>query len=97
MSRRREPQTLAEAAQVLALSVPAAAKLAGVSEAQMYQAAATGEVESVRAFGRVLVKAVPFLAMFGAASDVGSAVAASTSSLASSPAQQSKSCRKCST
>lgn len=97
MTRRREPRTLAEAAQVLALSVPAAARLAGVSSSQMYQAAATGEVESVRAFGRVLVKAVPFLAMFGAASDVGSAVAASSSSLAPKPAHQSTSCGKCPT
>ena len=94
MMHRREPQTLAEARQVLGLSVPAAARLAGVSEAKMYQAVATGEVESVRAFGRVLVCAVPFLALFGASSDVGNEVARARSSLDSRHARECESCRK---
>jgi hypothetical protein len=64
VTRRREPQTLAEAQTVLAFSVATAARLVGVSEAKMYQAVATGEVASLRAFGRVLVKAGPFVAMF---------------------------------
>lgn len=94
MTRRSEPTTLAEAKHVLGLSVPAAAALAGVSQAKMYQAVATGEVESVRAFGRVLVCAVPFLAMFGASSDVGEELATRTASLESKGAHECKSCAK---
>lgn len=94
MPRRREPQTLSEAQKVLGLSVPAAARLAGVSEAKMYQAVAAGKVESVRAFGRVLVCAVPFLAMFGAGSEVGNEVASVDSSLSGGGAHECKSCRK---
>ena len=80
MSRRNDREsaakggndvTLAEARNLLALSVPMAARLANVSEAKMYQAAASGEVESVRAFGRILICAAPFLAKFGVASEIG--------------------------
>jgi len=75
MSKRRDPATLAEAQQVLALSVPAAARLAGVSESQMYQSCARGETASTRRYGRVLVLAVPFLEAFGASSAVADVVA----------------------
>jgi len=96
MSRRREPQTLAEAKQVLALSVPAAAKLAGVSTSAMYLACERGEVESTRLCGRILVKSVPFMRLFGL--DVDSKVLAGIAdSFTSSPAQQLKSCGKCPT
>jgi hypothetical protein len=94
VKRRTEPTSLAEAKQVLGLSVPAAARLAGVSEAKMYQAVATGEVQSVRAFGRVLVCAVPFLALFGANSDAENVVADATSGLGSESAHERKSCGK---
>ena len=88
MTRKRDPLTIAEAQRVLGLSVPAAAKLAGVSEAKMYLACQRGEVASVRAFGRVLVCAVPFLAMFGVDSDVVNQAAEVSSSLGDSSVAQ---------
>lgn len=57
--------TLDEALQVVALSVPTAAHLAGVSASAMYLACERGEVESTRLCGRVLVLAVPFFRRFG--------------------------------
>jgi hypothetical protein len=94
MTRRSDPSTLAEAKDVVALSVPVAARLVGVSPAKMYQAVATGEVPSVRAFGRILVCAVPFLAMFGVESHVGKTLADLSPSLTSDPAHQCSSCRR---
>lgn len=96
MTRRRDPETLAEAQQVLGLSVPTAAKLAGVSPSAMYLAVERGEVASVRLCGRIIVKSVPFMRLFGLDVD-DKALAGIADSLTSSPAQQLKSCRKGST
>jgi hypothetical protein len=62
-----------------------------VSPAKLYAAVATGEVPAVRAFGRVLICAVPFLAMFGIESEVGKALADSDASLDSEAAHDCKS------
>ena len=94
MTRRRDPRTLDEARTLLAISVPAGAAFIGVSEAKMCRAVATGKIPAVRVCGRVLICAVPFLAMFGVESDVGSAVAEASASLDSSHAHECESCRK---
>ena len=102
MSQRREAQTankpsrtlmLDEARQVLGLSVPTAARLAGVSKSAMYLACERGEVESTRMCGRILVKAVPFMRQFGLNVD-DKVVAGPAFSLECAHAHESKSCRK---
>jgi len=93
VTRRRDPETLAEAKQVLGLSVDVAAKLAGVSPSAMYLACERGEVESTRLCGRILVKSVPLMRLFGLDVD-DKALAGIADSLTSSPAQQLKSCRR---
>ena len=94
MAPRTEPKTLAEAQQVAAFSVSTAAMLAGTSVSAMYLACERGEVESTRLCGRILVKSVPFLAMFGVDSDAVNVVAEATSSLDPSGARQCTSRRK---
>lgn len=99
MTRHLEPKsvekpcgllTLDEARQVLAFSVPTAAKLAGVSTSAMYLACERGEVESTRLCGRILVLSVPFLRRFGLDVD-DKALAAHASTLATMPAHQCQS------
>jgi hypothetical protein len=66
---RRRALTLEDARQVLAISVPLAARLAGVSDSAMYLACERGEVESIRLCGRILVLSAPFLRRFGLEAD----------------------------
>ena len=78
MSKRRDPETLAEGFSKFSHAVvpEAAARLAGVSESQMYQSCARARNgRAARRFGRVLVLAVPFLEAFGASSAVADVVA----------------------
>ena len=85
--------TRAEAMNVLAFSVPVAARLAGISPSAMYLACERGEVESTRMCGRILVKSVPFMRLFGL--DVNDKVLAGVDdSLGSKPARECKSCHR---
>ena len=79
--------TLDEAKNVLGFSVPVAARLAGVSPSAMYLACERGEVESIRLCGRILVKSVPFMRLFGLDVD-DKALADPTASLFSGPAHE---------
>lgn len=75
MSKRRDPQTLEEASGLLGLSIPAAARLIGISEAAAYESFKRGELPGRRIAGRCIVSAPELLAMFGAASAVAGVVA----------------------
>lgn len=88
MTRKDDPQTLAEAQQVLGLSVSAAARLIGISVAAAYESFNRGELPGRRIAGRCIVSAPELLAMFGADSGVGNAVAEAATSLAARAAQQ---------
>jgi hypothetical protein len=94
VTRRRDPETLAEASGLLGVSIPTAARLIGISTAAAYEAFKRGELPGKRIAGRCIVSAPQLLAMFGVDSDVGNAVAEATSSLVSKPAHECKSCRK---
>jgi len=45
--------------------VPDAAKIAGIGLSTMWLAVNSGEIESVKLRGRVLIPTIPFLRMFG--------------------------------
>lgn len=101
MTRQPEPRsvkkprgllTLDEPRQVLGLSVPTAARLAGVSVAAMYLAVARGEVESIRLCGRILVLSVPFMRRFGLNIE-DKALAQAATSLKTTLAHQCQTCR----
>jgi hypothetical protein len=83
MTRRSDPKTLGEASQVLGLSIPATARLIGISETAAYECFNRGELPGRRIAGRCIVSAPELLAMFGIDSDVGNAVAEAGSSLGS--------------
>lgn len=53
-STEDEPQTLT-------MSVPRAAKIAGIGRDQAYAAARRGDIPSIRLGGRLLVLSVPFM------------------------------------
>lgn len=94
MTRPREPKTLADASKVLGLSVPAAARLIGISTASAYESFKRGELPGRRIAGRCIVSAPELLAMFGVDSDVGNEVADVAAGLGSSTAHECKSCQK---
>ena len=87
--------TLAEAKNVLGFSVPVAARLAGVSPSAMYSACERGEVESIRLCGRILIKGVLFMRLFGLDVD-DKVLGAVSASFASTPALERTSRRKAS-
>ena len=94
MSRRPEPQTLAEASDLLGVSIPTTARLLGISEAAAYASFARGELPGRRIAGRCLVSAPALLAMFDAVSHANNVVADATSSLDSKGAHKCKSRRR---